>query len=122
MYDEADMRLVRHVIVLRRLGLSIEEIRALLDIDKSGRSRRQRLLGILDEKLREIDETLAVLQGQRDDLSARYLALLTTSPEKGDDCICAALISCNCESTCSCCPVEKEPEGLTVEGLLRGSS
>lgn len=123
MYDDADLKRARHLISLRRLGLSIEEIRNLFSDGKDGRTRRQRLLGLLDEKLREIDESLAVLQGQRDDMAARYLALLDTPAKNGEDCICAALVSCNCNSTCSCCAVEtKVDEGLTVEGLLRAVS
>jgi DNA-binding transcriptional MerR regulator len=122
MYNGSDVQRARHLIGLRRLGLSLEEIRGLLEGDKGGRTRRQRLLGLLDERLREIDETLAVLQGQRDDLAARYLALIKTPPENGGDCICAALVSCNCQSKCSCCSAGDETEGLTVEGLLRDAS
>jgi len=122
MYDGADMRRARHLVDLRRLGLSLEEMRGLLGDDKSGRTRRQRLLGILDEKLREIDETLAVLQGRRDDTAARYLALLGTPPHNDGDCICAALVACNCEKACTCCPTDAESEGLTVESLLRAVS
>ena len=118
-YDDDDMRRARHVIGLRRLGLSLEEIRNLLSADKSGRTRRQRLLGLLDEKLRETDETLAVLQGRRDDMAARYLALLNASPQVSGDCICAALVACNCETTCHCCHPKKPSESLTASELLR---
>ena len=98
-YDDDDMQRARHVVGLRRLGLSLEEIRELFDADKGDRSRRKRLLGLLDEKLREMEETLAVLQGRRDDLAARYLALLDVPTERDSNCICAALLSCTCTGT-----------------------
>ena len=98
-YDEGDMQRARHVVGLRRLGLSLGEIRGLFEVDTSGRSRRKRLLGLLDEKLREMEETLAVLQGRRDDMAARYLALLDVPSERDSNCICAALLSCTCMGT-----------------------
>ena len=66
-YDESDLRRARQVVDLRRIGLSIEEIRDLLKHAPGGANRRQRLLGLLDEKLRDTDETLSVLH-QDDDL------------------------------------------------------
>ena len=96
-YDESDLRRARQVVDLRRIGLSIEEIRDLLKHAPGGATRRQRLLGLLDEKLRDTDETLSVLQGRRDDLAARYFALLDTPRDRVGTCICDALIlPCNC--------------------------
>lgn len=118
-YDDDDMRRARHVIGLRGLGLSLEEIRCLLNDDKGGPTRRQLLLGLLDEHLRDIDEMLAVLQGKRDDMAARYLALLDVPGDVNEDCICAALVACNCQNTCQCCD---QSEGSTVSELLRASS
>ena len=55
---------------------------------------------LLDEKLRDIDETLAILQGRRDDLAARNLSLFDTPRERADSCICnALLIPCSCFNT-----------------------
>ena len=99
-YDESDLRRARQVVDLRRIGLSIEEIRNLFKTIPGGATRRQRLLGLLDERLRDTDEMLGVLQGQRDDLAARYVGLLDTPRQRVGTCICDALIlPCNCRDT-----------------------
>ena len=96
-YDENDMRCAREIMGLRRIGLSIDEILSLLTPEPGGPTRRQQLLGLLDEKLRDTDETLSVLQGQRDDLSARYFALLDTPHQRVGTCLCdALLLPCTC--------------------------
>jgi len=96
-YDESDLRRARQVVDLRRIGLSIEEIRDLFKNIPGVATRRQRLLGLLDEKLRDTDEMLGVLQGQRDDLAARYVGLLDTPRQRVGTCICDALMMpCNC--------------------------
>lgn len=98
LYDATDLRRARQILGLRRLGLSIEDILSLLEDDDHDITRRQRLLGVLDQKLQEIDQTLGVLQGQRDDLAARYMALLDTPRERVGTCLCAALLmDCRCD-------------------------
>ncbi|WP_306007260.1 MerR family transcriptional regulator [Aquicoccus porphyridii] len=85
------------VVNLRRLGLTLEEIRTLLDRG-DGRSLRQRLLGRLDEQIRDHELGIAQLQGERDELQARYDALVGTPREREGDCICAALLApCGCK-------------------------
>jgi DNA-binding transcriptional MerR regulator len=95
-YDDAAVARARQVIGLRKLGLSIEEVRALLRA-RDGTTLRQRLLALLDDKLREMDVALGVLQGRREDLAARHLGLLAVPRERSADCICAALLlPCTC--------------------------
>ena len=77
-YDLQDQRNAEQVMALRRLGLTIEDVHNLFDSRPGDSTVRQKLLGQLDEKLRDIDETLGILQGRRDDLAARYLSLLDT--------------------------------------------
>ncbi|PPC83085.1 MAG: hypothetical protein CTY31_13875 [Hyphomicrobium sp.] len=122
MYDNNDVQRARHVMGLRGLGLSLEEIRSLLDDHNMDRTRRQRLLGLLDEKLHEIDVTLAVLQGKRDDMAARYLALLNSPKDSSGDCTCAALVACNCKSSCACGEPKKWPAATMGRRLLKASS
>ena len=96
-YDRQDQRLAEQVMALRRLGLTIEEVYDLFNSRPDGVSVRQQLLGLLDEKLRDIDETLGILQGRRDDLAARYLSLLDTARDQEGRCICAAVLQpCRC--------------------------
>jgi DNA-binding transcriptional MerR regulator len=118
-YDNNDVLRARHVMGLRGLGLSLEEIRSLLDDNTKDRTRRQRLLGLLDEKLHEIDVMLAVLQGKRDDMASRYLALLNLPKDANGDCTCAALVACNCKSSCICSEPKKRPAATIGRRLLR---
>ena len=122
MYDNNDVQRARHVMGLRGLGLSLEEIRSLLNDHKSGRTRRQRLLGLLDEKLHDIEVSLAVLQGKRDDLAARYLALLDSPQDRDGDCTCAALIACNCQEKCECNQPIKPSKGTKTSQQPRARS
>ncbi len=101
-YDLDDQRRARNVVGLRSIGLSIPEIQDLLAAAGEIGSVRQQLLGHLDEKLRETEETLSVLQGRRDDLSARALALFDTPAGRPADCICNALLR-----DCDCPPQQK---------------
>src|SRR5262249_10488492 len=97
LYDNAATNRARLVLGLRRLGLSIDEVRAVLREPSGDRTLRQRLLSLLDQKLSDIDVTLGVLQGRREDLGARYHALLMTPRDRVGACICGALmIPCSC--------------------------
>lgn len=101
LYDANSITQARLVIQLRRLGFSLKELKELFN-SKDTRSFRQRVTSMMDEKLRDTDENLVVLQGRRDDLAARHQALLSTSRDRLADCICDALLS-----PCTC--VKKQP-------------
>lgn len=95
-YDERSVETARLVIGLRQLQLTIPELRAVLS-DEAGATRRQRLLALMDQRLRQMELELGVLQGRVDDLSARHSALLATPRERPPDCICDALFRpCTC--------------------------
>ncbi len=90
----------RLIVGLRGLDLPLEKIRALLDTDGDGRSRRQRLMGELDRQIQEYDLQIAVWQGRRDDLQARYDGLLQTPAARAGTCICGALLQpCRCATS-----------------------
>lgn len=96
LYDAAAVDRARLVIDLRHLGLSIQELQDLLHVDPAT-SPRQRLLALMDEKLREMYLQLSILQGRSDDLSARHAALLATPRGRRPGCLCAALLrACSC--------------------------
>ena len=98
LYDERAVDTARFVIGLRHLQLTIHELQDLLTDD--GRStRRQRLLALMDERLRRMELELSVLQGRADDLSARHAALLATPRDRPPDCVCDALLQpCTCQA------------------------
>jgi DNA-binding transcriptional MerR regulator len=94
-YSTDAVRRARLVVGLRALGLSLDAIRELLVDD--GRPLRSKLLGLLDEQLRDHALQIAILQGRHDDLEARYHALLLQPDPVVPDCICAALMRmCDC--------------------------
>ncbi len=96
LYDDSTVARARLVVELRRLGLTIRELQELLHPDHA-KTLRQRLLGLMDDKLRDMYLQLSVLQGRSDDLSARHEALLATPRSRCPECICDALFrSCTC--------------------------
>ena len=96
LYDDAAVTTARLVIGLRHLELTIPELQQLLHDDGKS-SRRQRLLALMDERLRSIYLNLSVLQGRCDDLAARHAALLATPRSRPNGCVCDALLMpCNC--------------------------
>ncbi|MEO6410676.1 MAG: MerR family transcriptional regulator [Burkholderiaceae bacterium] len=100
-YGSAAIATARLVIGLRHLELSIPELQALLRDDTTS-TRRQRLLALMDERVRRIELELSILQGRCDDLSARHAALLATPRSRPAGCVCDALLQ-----ACHCAP-EKE--------------
>jgi len=97
LYNRTAVTTARLVLGLRRLGLSIHELQELCG-GTTGYPLRRRLLALLDEKIREMDLNLGLMQGRRDDLAARHQALLTTPRSRLPDCVCDALfISCHCK-------------------------
>ena len=96
LYDAAAVATAQLVIGLRHLELTIPELQRLLRED-GVTTRRQRLLALMDERLRNIYLELSVLQGRCDDLAARHAALLATPRNRPPDCVCdALLLHCTC--------------------------
>jgi DNA-binding transcriptional MerR regulator len=96
LYDTQAIETARLVIGLRHLQLTIPELQQLVHGDGTT-SRRQRLLALMDERLRTMELELSVLQGRCDDLSARHAALLATPRARPPDCVCDALLKpCTC--------------------------
>ena len=90
------LRRAHLVVSLRKLGLSLDDVRTILTAN-DGRSLRQRLMGRLDEQIADRDLRIAVLQGERDDLRARVDALIGTPRDRAGNCICGAMLApCDC--------------------------
>lgn len=97
-YSEAAVQSARRIVALRRLDLSLDEIRTALRDGPDAETRR-RLVGLLSEKLHERNVEIAVLQGRRDDLEARLDALLQTPSGSPGTCICGLLLErCKCDN------------------------
>lgn len=98
LYDDEAVATARLVIGLRHLELTIPELQQLL-ADDGATTRRQRLLAIMNERLRRMELDLSVLQGRCDDLTARHAALLATPRDRPPGCVCDALLR-----PCTCSP------------------
>lgn len=100
-YGEDAVRRARLVVGLRGIGLSLETIEGLVaELDAPGGSLRRALAGVLDERIGVVSLQVAVLQGQLDDLEARYRALIDTPRDSPPGCVCGALNQvCTCASS-----------------------
>lgn len=99
LYDEEAVATAHLVVGLRDLELSIPELQDLLR-DDGQTTRRQRLLAMMDERLRRKELELSILQGRCDDLSARHAALLATPRNRPPNCVCDALLQpCTCSAS-----------------------
>lgn len=89
-YDEADLARLRLVRGARQLGLSLEEIREVLDLRDRGIAPCQTLLDLLAAKAREIEERIQELQRLRRELEELYALGLTfpTDDVEGKQCVC----------------------------------
>ena len=109
LYDRSAVDRARLVIGLRRLELTVTELQDLVREDQD-MTPRQRLLSLMDEKLRETYLQLSVLQGRCDDLTARHEALLCTPRDRPAACICDALFApCQCMKASAKKPLERLP-------------
>jgi len=99
-YGGAAIRRARLVVGLRGIGLSLETIEKLMaELDAPAGSLRRVLAGVLDERIGVVSLQVAVLQGQLDDLDARYRALIETPRNSPPGCVCGALNQvCDCAS------------------------
>lgn len=93
-YDSKALESATLVIGMRRLGLSIAEIASVFADGAPDRERRRNLARVLDEKIRNADEQLAILGGRREELAARQRRLLFDAP---GECLCDVLaMPCTC--------------------------
>lgn len=88
-YGAGAIQRARLVVGLRGIGLSLEVIERLLaELDAPEGNMRRALAGVLDERISIVSLQLAVLQGQLDDLEARYRALIDTPRQRAPNCVC----------------------------------
>lgn len=101
LYDPKALTRASLAIGMRRLGLSIPEVERVLGSPTQA-AMRKRLAQMLDEKIREAEELLSVVQGRREDLAARQRRLML----EAEECMCS-LVSMPC--TCGRADPAKTP-------------
>lgn len=95
-YSDQTVILARKIVALRRLNFSLDKIKDLL-LNTAEDTLRERLISIMDVRRQEISLEIAVMQGQQEDLEARFLSLMQTASSKSGKCICGLL-----QEKCSC--------------------
>ena len=89
-YEQADVDRVRLVAGARNLDISLAEIKEILDMRDRDDAPCTTLLGLLDEKSKEIKTRIAELQKMERDLQELYQLGLTfpTDDVEGKNCVC----------------------------------
>lgn len=80
LYDETDVTVLRFIRRARGLGLSLDEIRRILDIRRAGAAPCGTVNALLDERIAQIDRTITDLAALRESLTATRMA---ARPEAG---------------------------------------
>ncbi len=65
LYQDDDVEVLRFVRQARALGLNLAEIREIIDLERQGAQPCGRVLGIVDQRLKEIDRALRDLRSLR---------------------------------------------------------
>ena len=90
-YSEHDVQVLRFVRRARALGLRLEEIGRILDLQRQGAQPCGTVVQRLDGHLRHVDRAIKELRALRKDLAAA-LAVAKSSVERGDDVVVCPII------------------------------
>lgn len=83
-YGDEDVAILSFIRQARALGMSLEEVRQILELQQGGSRPCEAVVKLLSAHIREIDETMSTLRGLRKTLaSARDSA--RASREQGDE-------------------------------------
>lgn len=90
-YSEADVQVLRFVRRARALGLRLEEIGRILDLQRQGAQPCGTVVQLLEGHLQDIDRTIRELRALRKDL-ATALDVAKSSAERGDEVVVCPII------------------------------
>jgi DNA-binding transcriptional MerR regulator len=89
LYSEDDIAVLRFIHQAKTLGLSLGEIRDILDLRRDGTTPCRHVVALLDQRIREVDRTIAELRQLRRALADTRSA---ASPHQIDDsCVCGII-------------------------------
>jgi MerR family copper efflux transcriptional regulator len=92
-YDDDDLAILRFIRQARAIGLHLDEIKEVLDLQRSGQQTCEHVMALLDMHISEIDRTLSDLHALRHTLdTARTTALNSRGQETAFVC---QIIECN---------------------------
>jgi MerR family copper efflux transcriptional regulator len=90
-YTEHDVEVLRFVRRARALGLRLEEIGRILDLQRQGAQPCGTVVRLLEHHVREIDRTMAELRALRKDL-AGALNVARSSAQRGEEVVVCPII------------------------------
>jgi len=91
-YCVSALNRVQFILAGQRVGLSLRELREILEVRDSGDAPCARALALVDQRLREIEQRLANLTAMRAELSAISEAGRSIDPADCDEaCICMVI-------------------------------
>jgi DNA-binding transcriptional MerR regulator len=90
-YSEQDVQVLRFVRRARALGLRLEEIGRILDLQRQGAQPCCTVVQLLEGHLRDIDRTMRELRALRKDL-ATALDVAKSSADRGDEVVVCPII------------------------------
>jgi DNA-binding transcriptional MerR regulator len=83
-YQERDIERIKFIKRAQRMHFSLEEIRALIDLDKAAIIEKPQAQRLVKDKLKEIEESLIDLNRLKKDLNQMLSACLSSS--ENEDC------------------------------------
>lgn len=90
-YTEDDVEILRFVRRARALGLRLEEIRRIIDLQRQGAQPCGTVIQLLEHHLDDIDRTMRELRALRKDLS-RALETARSTARRGEDVVICPII------------------------------
>lgn len=90
-YSEGDVQVLRFVRRARALGLRLEEIGRILDLQRQGAQPCGTVVQLLEGHLQDIDHTIRELRALRKDLTTA-LDMAKSSAERGDEVVVCPII------------------------------
>jgi len=91
LYQDRDVEVLRFVRQARALGLNLAEIREIIDLQRHGAQPCGRVLGIVDTRLKEVDQALRDLRALRRALRTARAAA-SDSQARGEDAVVCQII------------------------------
>jgi|SRR5579859_45668 len=90
-YTDDDITVLRFIRQAKTLGLSLGEIRDILDLRRGGTTPCRHVTTLLDQRIRDIDHTISELRKLRHALAGTRTRARQHQASGHDDCICGII-------------------------------
>lgn len=89
LYSDADLERLRFIVRAKAVGLSLDEIREVLELRRAGQQPCAHVVALLDEHLAGVEEQLGSLREVQRELIAMRAVAASATPS--DDCVCGII-------------------------------